>query len=223
MRRSSLLACLALIAAACGGGSAAPTTTTTTTTAVIATTAPTTTTVAATTTQAPPPEPTTTIPAPVDPLHVMTLDGFGDLGVLGDAAQDVFDAFEGAFGTPTADSGWLAPEAHGCDFAGPMRTVTWIDPGVRLTFMHGQTAVGAGQHLAHYSTVLPVDPPWEMDGVRRGMTLDDVRVLFPEAEVVEGPALDSIRFVPTVDSFASIDAAGEIREFWAGPDVCSTG
>lgn len=159
------------------------------------------------------------MPGDVDPQYVLFLDGFSAFGLLGDAADGVFGAFEGAFGPPTADSGWIAD--HGCSFEGPMRTVTWIEPGVRLAFVEGDSDYGSTRHLAGYSTVLPVDPPWELaGGIRRGMTLEQVQVVFPEAEIVAGEALQSIRLTIGVDSYVSIDAAGEIREFWAGGDYC---
>lgn len=193
-------------------------TTSTSTTSTSSSTTTTSTSSTTTTTEAPPESSTTTEPVPVEPEFVMTLDGFAAFGVLGDEAQDVLDAFAAEFGDPTADSEWITE--HGCAFEGPMRTVTWIEPGVRLTFVDGESTLGSGQHLALYSTVLPVDPPWEMEGVRREMTLEQVQVLFPDAVVLPGPSLDYIQFVPDLGSYAWIDAAGQIREFWAGIEFC---
>ena len=157
----------------------------------------------------------------MEPQYVLLLDGFDAFGVLGDPAAEVYDAFEEAFGEPTADSLWLPPEAHGCDFLGPMRTVVWIEPGVRLTFVDGETDFGTDRHLAAYSTVLPIDPPWELEGgLRRGMTVEQIREVFPEAEVIDAEPLDHVRLVPDVASYVSIDAGGGIREFWAGGEFC---
>lgn len=156
---------------------------------------------------------------PVDPQFVLFLDGFSEFGLLGDSADAVVGGFDDTFGEPTTDSGWI--EDHGCAFVGPMRTVTWIEPGVRLVFVDGETDHGTGPHLAGYSTVLPVDPPWELaGGIRRGMTWDTVVAVYPTAQLIIGGTLDLIRFEPEMESYASIDAAGEIREFFAGGDYC---
>jgi hypothetical protein len=152
---------------------------------------------------------------------VLLLDGFGFFGVLGDDADTVVGGFTDQFGDATADSGWLGASDHGCTFEGDMRTVTWIEPGVRLTFVDGESDHGTGRHLVHYTTVLPVDPPWELSGVRREMSLEQVLESFPDAVVVAGSPLQRIQFDPTVESFASIDAAGEVREFFAGTDYCT--
>jgi hypothetical protein len=155
----------------------------------------------------------------VEPQFLLQLAGFEQFGVLGDSADAVVGAFEEAFGDATADSDWIVE--HGCAFEGPMRTVTWIEPGVRLTLVDGDSPHGEGAHLALYSTVLPMDPPWEMRGIRREMTIESVLEAFPEATVLPGPPLDYIQFVPDVASYAWLDAAGQIREFWAGTEYCS--
>jgi hypothetical protein len=227
VRRLTLLIVTAVIVTACGGETTGTTTSTSTTvqssstTAGSTTTSPTSTTVPTTTTTTTPPDSTdSTEPVTVEPDYLMSLEGFVAFGVLGDDAETVIDGFASAFGVPTADSGWLDAADHGCDFEGPMRTITWIEPGVRLTFVDGESAFGDGPHLAHYSTVLPVDPPWEMEGIRREMRVDEVIDLFPDAEITDGAPLDSLRFVPDVASYAWIDAADQVREFWGGTDYC---
>ena len=233
MRRLILLIVISIVIAACGGSTAATTTTTTSTSTPPTTTSSSTTTSTSSTTTTTLAVTTTTIDfsqftsttewMPVEPEYVLLLDGFGAFGVLGDDADTVVDGFTAEFGDPTADSGWLGVTDHGCLFEGDMRTVTWIDPGVRLTFVDGESAHGDGPHLAHYSTVLPVDPPWELDGVRREMALDEVLEFFPDAELLPGTPLQQIQFDPDVGSYATIDAAGEIREFFAGTDYCVEG
>jgi hypothetical protein len=222
-----LLPAIALAVAACGGEIAASTTssvttdpTTSTSSRPVSTTTSSTSSTTSSTTEAPPESSTTTEPVPVDPQYLMSLDGFVEYGALGDDAATVVEALVESHGDPTADSDWLEAGEHGCLFEGPMRTVTWIDPGLRLTFVDGESDHGDGPHLAHYSTVLPVDPPWEMEGVRREMTLEQVRAIFPEAEILADTPLRNIQFDPDVASFASIDAADQIREFWAGTDYC---
>jgi hypothetical protein len=229
VRRFIPLIVLSVAAAACGGD-AAVTTTSTTVVSTVSSTPSSITTSTTTTTEAPPETTTTTIDfsqftstteyRPVEPEYVLLLDGFGFFGVLGDDAETVIAGFVAEFGDPTADSDWGDVTEHGCLFEGDMRTITWIEPGVRLTFVDGESAHGVGPHLAHYSTVLPVDPPWELAGIRREMTLEQVLESFPDAEVLPTTPLDRIQFDPDVGSYATIDAAGEIREFFAGTDYC---
>jgi hypothetical protein len=230
VRRFIPLIVLPIVIVACGGDVAVTTTTSTTITTVASATSSTTTSSTTTTSEAPPETTTTTIDfsqftstteyRPVEPEYVLLLDGFGFFGVLGDDAETVIAAFGAEFGEPTADSGWVGVTDHGCLFEGDMRTVTWIEPGVRLTFVDGESEHGSGPHLAHYSTVLPVDPPWELDGIRREMTLEQVLDSFPAAELLPTTPLQQIQFDPEVTSYATIDAAGEIREFFAGTEYC---
>lgn len=138
--------------------------------------------------------------------------------MLGDPAEDVITAFTEAFGDPTADSDWR--EEHGCTIEGRVRTITWIDPGVRLTFADGVTEFGEGEHLVTFTTLLPVESSWRLFGVHRGMTVTQIESLFPDAVVIEGDGLDSLQFDPEIPSYALIDSGGEIRDFWGGVDYC---
>jgi hypothetical protein len=149
----------------------------------------------------------------------LLFDGFEQFGQLGDDAASVIEAFTEAFGEPTADSDWR--EEHGCAVDGPVRTITWIDPGVRLTFVDAETEFGSGEHLVTYTTLLPVESSWRLFGVHRGMTTEGIATLFPDAVVLESDGLDSLQFDPEFPSYAWIDSGGEIRDFWGGIDVCA--
>jgi hypothetical protein len=131
----------------------------------------------------------------------------------------VIDLWTETFGEPTADSDWR--EDHECSIDGRVRTITWIDPGVRFTFADGETEFGSGEHLVTYTTLLPVETSWRLFGMHRGMNMSQLEVLFPDAELIEGSGLSSLKFDPEIASYAKIDSGGELREFWGGVDYCS--
>jgi hypothetical protein len=150
------------------------------------------------------------------------LDGLQQFGKLGDPAQPIIDAMTEAFGEPVADSDWL--EEHGCSFDGLMRTITWLPPGIRVTFVDGTSELGEGEHMSSYTTLqlgfMEPATPWEMFGVSRGTNLSQLGELFPDADLIPGPSLDYIRFDPTVLSYAWVDGSATIVDFWAGIEFC---
>lgn len=156
---------------------------------------------------------------PIDPQFSLLFDGFEHFGLLGDPAATVIDAFVQVFGDATADSDWI--EEHGCSYEGPMRTMVWIDPGVRVVFVDGDSDYGSGQHLATYTTLHPAETPWRLFGVTRGMNLADAGTLFPDAQIIPGPNLDYVQFDPETPSYAWVFGSGEIRDFWGGTDYCT--
>jgi len=151
VRSLYLLLSLVVFVAACGVEAAAPTPSSTSTSGTSTTTSTSTT---STTTTTLPPE-TTTItdpefqgpdPLPDDPAYALLLDGLGHFGGLGEPAQPIIDAMLVSFGEPAADSEWI--EEHGCVFEGPMRTITWVGPGIRVVFVDGSSDLGEGEHLS---------------------------------------------------------------------------
>jgi len=226
VRRLQLVVGFAVLTAACGGATATTTTTAATTT-TSTTTSTTTTTTSTTTTTLPPTTTTTTEPAPattvpVDPQFSLLFDGFEHFGRLGDDANEVVEAFTAAFGEPVADSDWK--EEHSCSFDGPLRTVSWSEPGlVRVVFGDGESDYGSGEHLVNYATLLPGFPeqsPWRLFDLAQGVLLSDVESEFPDAEVLSGPSLDYVQFDPGLPSYAFVYDSGEIRSFWGGTEYC---
>jgi hypothetical protein len=123
-----------------------------------------------------------------------------------------------AFGESSADSGWK--QEHACSFDGPMRTVTWADPGLRVVFGDGDSDYGSGEHLVTYTTLLGAGTPWRLFGLTSGANLTQVEDLFPDAEIFPGPSLDYVRFDPELPSYAWVYGSGEIRDFWGGTEFC---
>jgi hypothetical protein len=158
---------------------------------------------------------------PIDPQFALLLDGPERFGRLGAEAQPMIDALTEAFGEPDADSDWK--EEHTCSFVGPLRTVTWADPGLRLVFGDGESDYGSGEHLVTYTTLLPGFPlvsPWRLFGLTQGMFLSDAESLFPDAAVIPGPSLDYVQFDPGSPSYAWVFGSGELRGFWGGTEYC---
>lgn len=227
-RHYVLVVVIALIGGACSDDSPVTTTTAATTTPGANVTATTTSTTSTTTTTTIPPTTTTAAvtttaePLPVNPAFALLLDGLAEFGNLGDPAEPMIAAFLDEFGEPAADSDWI--EEHGCAFEGAMRTITWIDPGIRVVFVDGISDLGEGEHFSSYTTLQlgfdAVPTPWTMFGVERGTNLADIGDLFPDAELIPGPGLDYIHFDPTVLSYAWVDGSGAIVDFWAGINFC---
>lgn len=226
MRSLYLLLSLVVFVAACGVEAAAPTTSSTS-----SSTSTTTSTSVTSTTTTLPPESTTTSevefqgpePLPDDPAYTLLLDGLGHFGGLGDPAQPIIDAMLESFGEPAADSEWI--EEHGCVFEGPMRTITWVGPGIRVVFVDGSSDLGEGEHLSSYTTLQLgfAEPatPWQMFGIRRGINIADLGAMFPDASVIPAPSFDYVQLDPDGLSFARVDGSGAITDFWAGIDYCS--
>ena len=226
MRRLRILVVLAVFVAACGGEAAAPTTSSTSTSSTSTTTSTSTT----STTTTLPAETTTTTevefvgpePLPDDPAYALLLDGLGHFGSLGDPAQPIIDAMLESFGEPAADSDWI--EEHGCVFDGPMRTITWVGPGIRVVFVDGTSELGDGEHLTSYTTLQlgfgEPATPWQLFGIRRGTKIADLGAMFPDAAAVPGLSFDSAQLDPTGLSFARVDGSGAITDFWSGVDYC---
>lgn len=234
LRRVVLVAAV-VVAAACTQETSSPpttvevtlpaTTTSTTTTVAPTTTSTTSTTTSTTTTE---PDPTTTSSTTTTEVPFVTALVLGQEGLgparFGAEPNGVIDYVVSFLGSPTADTGWVAPDEFALCPGDEVRRIEW--GSLRLSF--GDVSTFAVDRLHLYAWQYGIDgqlgeDPVGLrteDGIGLGSTVAELLAAHPEAELYEG---DDELFPPgfsITDSFfgftTGLDADDLVTELFSG-------